>query len=156
MRVFGIILILGSLLCSGLTQTKAQHKGFGLGIMAGEPTGISFKYWFSATSAIDGGTAWSFYNHPSMHLHADYLWHKFDLIPVGKGELPLFFGAGSRLKIHTDEEHSEFGIRFPVGLAYIFADGQFDTFTEFVPVMDLFPATEFGLNAAIGIRIYFK
>ena len=156
MRILGIILIMCCFMCVGLTETRAQHGGFGLGIMAGEPTGLSFKYWIAPASAIDAGTAWSFSNHPSFHLHADYLWHKFDLIPVGKGELPLFFGVGNRLKIHQDGENSEFGIRFPVGLAYIFADGQFDTFTEIVPVMDLFPATEFDLNAAIGIRIYFR
>jgi hypothetical protein len=156
MRIFSTILIVSCMLFGELTETKAQHGGFGLGIMAGEPTGLSFKYWLSTASAIDAGTAWSFYNHPSFHLHADYLWHKFDLIPVGKGELPLFFGVGNRLKVHTDEENSEFGIRFPVGLAYIFAEGQFDTFMELVPVMDLYPATEFNLNAAIGIRIFFR
>ncbi len=156
MRTSGKILITGIILFFTLTNIKAQHGGFGLGIMAGEPTGLSFKYWIAPASAIDAGMAWSFSNHPSFHLHADYLWHKFDLIPVGKGELPLFFGAGNRLKIHQDEDNSEFGIRFPVGLAYIFADGQFDTFMEIVPVMDLFPATEFDLNAAIGIRIYLR
>jgi hypothetical protein len=156
MSILRIILIAGCILCAGLTDTKAQHGGFGLGIMAGEPTGLSFKYWLSNSSAIDAGTAWSFTDYPSFHLHADYLWHKFDLIPVGKGELPLYFGLGNRLKISSGDDDSEFGIRFPVGWAYIFAEGRFDTFMEIVPVMDLFPATELNLNAAIGIRYFFK
>jgi hypothetical protein len=156
MRVLYVILIIGFIACVGLTETRAQHGGFGLGIMAGEPTGISFKYWLSNSSAIDAGTAWSFRDYPSFHMHADYLWHKFDLIPVGKGELPLYFGLGSRLKIQSNEGDSEFGIRLPVGWAYIFADGRLDTFMEIVPVMDLFPATELNLNAAIGIRYFFR
>jgi len=154
MRIFHRFIIIACIAFAGLTDSKAQHGGFGLGVIVGEPTGISFKYWLSNASALDGGTAWSMYDHPSFHLHADYLWHKFDLIPVGKGELPLFFGLGGRLKIH-DDDNSEFGIRLPVGLSYIFAEGKLDTFMEIVPVMDLFPATEFNLNAAIGIRYYF-
>jgi hypothetical protein len=148
-----IFLLVVSMSGAGAIETKAQHDGFGVGIMVGEPTGLSFKYWLSPSSALDGGAAWSFYDQASMHLHADYLWHKFDLIPVKKGELPLYFGVGSRLKIH---EKSEFGIRFPVGIAYVFAEGLLDTFAEVVPIMDLFPATEFGMNGAIGIRFYFK
>jgi hypothetical protein len=149
------LLLLGCLLVAGFTESKAQHKGFGMGIMVGEPTGLSFKYWLSTASAPDGGVAWSFYDHPSFNLHADYLWHKFDLIPVGKGELPLYFGVGSRLKLQSDEGDSEFGIRFPVGISYIFGEGHFDTFAEIVPIMDLFPATMFNMNGAIGIRFYF-
>ena len=47
------------------------------------------------------------------------------------------------------------GARVPIGLAYIFAEDKLDVFLETVPVMNLFPSTDFDLNAAIGIRYFF-
>jgi hypothetical protein len=35
---------------------SSQQKGFGIGIIVGEPTGLSLKGWLSSTSAIDDGT----------------------------------------------------------------------------------------------------
>jgi hypothetical protein len=155
MKRIGILMIIIGIGLIG-SELKAQHKGFGLGFMAGEPTGLSFKAWLPHSSAIDGGAAWSYSYEPSFHLHVDYLWHKFDLIPVGVGELPLYFGVGNRLKFHDHDDHAEFGFRAPVGIAYIFANGQFDTFTEFVPIMDVFPDTDIDFNASVGIRYFFK
>jgi hypothetical protein len=150
-----VILIILAIGIAG-SEIKAQHGGFGIGFMAGEPTGLSLKGWLQPTQALDGGIAWSYFEEPSAHFHVDYLWHMFNLIPVGYGELPLYFGVGNRLKVHGYDEHAELGFRAPVGIAYIFADGQLDTFTEFVPIMDIYPATELDFNLAIGIRYFFK
>ena len=38
----------------------AQDSGFGLGIIFGEPTGISFKGWIGRRAAFDAAVAWSF------------------------------------------------------------------------------------------------
>jgi hypothetical protein len=156
MKTHGIVALLIVMALAGFSETRAQQKGFGLGVMAGEPTGISFKAWLPGSSALDAGAAWSYFDEPSFHFHVDYLWHKFNLIPVGYGELPLYFGVGNRLKVHGYDDKAEFGFRAPVGIAYIFADGQFDTFTELVPIMDVYPATGIDFNAAIGIRYFFR
>jgi hypothetical protein len=47
-----------ALLICGTAQ--AQDSGFGLGIIIGEPTGISAKQWTGSRTAIDGAVAWSF------------------------------------------------------------------------------------------------
>ncbi len=57
------------------SSAMAQDRGFGLGVILGEPTGLSGKYWTSSTNAIDGGLAWSFRHAGFFHVHADYLWH---------------------------------------------------------------------------------
>ena len=45
---------------SGAFQLSfGQAEGFGLGVVLGEPTGISFKSWTSAHGAFDGAVAWS-------------------------------------------------------------------------------------------------
>jgi hypothetical protein len=48
-----------------------------------------------------------------------------------------------------------FGVRFPVGLAYIFANYPFDIFGEIVPILDLVDETDFDLEGAIGARFWF-
>jgi hypothetical protein len=53
----------------------SQSRGFGLGIILGEPTGISAKYWTGSTTALDFGLGYSFEKNSRMHLHADYLFH---------------------------------------------------------------------------------
>lgn len=145
-----VIFILLTAFSSG--NAAAQDSGFGLGIILGEPTGISFKNWIGSRTAIDGGVAWSFGNNDSLHLHADYLVHKFNLFKVKKGKLALYYGIGGRVKT---EEKSRVGIRIPVGINYIFGEAPLDIFLELAPVLDLAPSTEFGLTGSIGIRYYF-
>ncbi len=130
----------------------AQDQNFGLGFMLGEPTGISFKKWTGSKTAIDGAVAWSFSGQNSLHLHADYLVHRFDLIKVEKGRLPLYFGLGARLKLG---DPTRFGVRIPVGVCYIFEKASIDVFFELVSIFDLVPDTGFEISGSIGIRYYF-
>ena len=130
----------------------AQDQDFGVGFMLGEPTGVSFKKWTGSKTAIDGAVAWSFSGQDSIHLHADYLVHSFDLIKVEKGRLPLYFGLGARLKLG---DPTRFGVRIPVGVSYIFEEASIDIFLELVPMFDLAPGTDFKIGWGIGIRYYF-
>jgi hypothetical protein len=125
---------------------------FGLGIMLGEPTGISLKYWSSKTNAWDGGIAWGFGAGGALYLHSDYLWHNFNFIPVDEGKLPLYYGLGGRV-LFADKSH--LGVRGVVGLDYMFARAPVDIFLEIAPIFDLIPGTDFTVNGAIGIRYFF-
>jgi hypothetical protein len=131
-----------------------QNGGTGLGILVGEPAGISFKTWVSGRSALDAGLAWSFYA-GAIHFHADYLWHNFMLFRLedGKGKLPLYMGLGGRIKVTGEDVR--LGVRVPIGLAYIFPGDRFDIFLEAVPVLNLLPGTGFDLNAGAGVRYFF-
>ena len=62
------------------TAALSQDRGFGAGIILGEPTGLSAKSWLSQQNAIDLGLAYSFRHRGYFHLHADYLWHFPDVI----------------------------------------------------------------------------
>lgn len=130
----------------------AQDADFGLGILLGEPTAISFKKWTGSRTAIDGGVGWSFGGKNKLHLHADYLVHNFNLIKVERGRLPVYYGLGVRLKL---EDKSRFGFRIPVGISYIFEKASLDIFFELVPMLDLAPDTAFKIAGGIGIRYYF-
>lgn len=145
----------------------AQDSGFGLGIMLGEPTGLSAKAWTGGRNAIGMGLAWGGWGRGGyFHLHGDYLFHNFDLINVGAGRLPLYYGPGLRLRSWTghrywhgghyhDGDRLDLGVRFPVGLAYLFDHAPVDIFAEVVPTLDLVPATGLELDFALGARFWF-
>ena len=154
MKKIFICMVLIAVLIPVSTAASEHRSSFGAGIILGEPTGVSMKLWTGGSTAVQGAVAWSFTEHTNLHLHADYIWHRWNLIQVEKGSLPLYFGVGGRLRLR-DEIDDTLGVRFPVGLAYEFADAPFDLFLELVPVLDLTPSSEFDLNAALGGRYYF-
>lgn len=152
------IAIIGLLAVVSSASARTQEP-FGLGVIVGEPTGLSLKYWLDDERAIDGAAAWSFSENDSFQLHGDYLIHNFDLL--GVDEMPCYYGLGARLKFKDsdgrgrNEDHAIFGIRFPLGITYLFDEVPLDVFAELVPVLDLAPDADVDINAAIGLRFYF-
>lgn len=132
-------------------NVASQDSGLGLGVLIGEPTGLSAKLWTSEKTAIDAGVAWSFVNSGFLHIHADMLIHSF-LIDVDKGKLPLYFGIGGKLVLANN---LGLGVRIPLGMAYLFDSAPVDIFLELVPVLDLIPATDFSFEGGIGVRYFF-
>jgi hypothetical protein len=130
----------------------AQAETFGIGVILGEPTGVSAKLWIGDSMAVDLAAAWSFVKESAFHLHADYLFHFRDLIEVSKGSLPLYLGVGGRFRF---EKNFKFGVRIPVGLEYLFEDVPLDVFAEVGPIVDLVPATGFDIGGGIGVRYFF-
>lgn len=146
------LILIAAVVTALFAGSVLAQGSFGLGMILGEPTGVSAKIFLTERSAIDLAAAWSFSDEAALHLHGDYLLHNFDLIEVEEGRLPIYFGIGARVKFEDD---SKFGVRIPVGLAYIFANAPIDIFVEVVPILDLVPDTEFAANGAIGARFYF-
>jgi hypothetical protein len=135
------------------TNARSQDSGFGAGIIIGEPTGFSLKGWLDAKSAIDAGLAWSFVRGSSFHIHADYLFHSFNVFNTTE-KIPLYFGVGGRIKTSKDSD-SRVGVRGVIGVGYFFKDAPVDLFLEVAPVIDLTPATELQINAGFGARYWF-
>ena len=132
---------------------EAQDQGFGLGVILGEPSGVSGKLWFGRTTSLNGALAWSVEGENSVHVHLDYVFHDFKLMQVEKGKLGLYYGAGGRVKFADD---STISLRIPVGLNYLFADAPVDLFFELVPMLDLAPSTDVNANGGIGVRYFFE
>jgi hypothetical protein len=130
----------------------AQDEGFGLGVILGEPSGISFKSWLGHKTAMAGGAAWSFENRGSVHFHLDYLFHDFDFIEVEKGTWTFYYGIGGRVRTRTK---TRVGVRIPLGLSYLFEETPIEIFMEIAPILDLTPRTDFYFSGGIGARYYF-
>lgn len=126
----------------------------GLGMMIGEPTGISFKHWVSRKNAFDAGFAWSFAGRgEELHIHADYLWH----MPLKSADPAIrrtnfYIGVGGRVRFEND---SRVGARVPLGLVHFIKDTPLDVFIEVAPIMDLAPETEVSANGGLGLRYFF-
>ena len=132
----------------------AWEKRFGIGAIFGEPTGVSGKFWINENMAIDGVVGWGFYEESEFYTHADVLWHLWDVIPVSRGRMPIYFGVGPRLKVREHED-DRFGVRFPVGVSYMFDNAPVDIFFEVAPILDLSPNTHGAFTAGIGVRYWF-
>lgn len=148
--------ILSLFLFIGNATPAAARKPFGLGMIVGDPTGLSAKLWLNDRQAVAGALAWSFRGEGAMDIHVDYLLHHAlsgktvdDLKPV---KPYFYYGIGGRIK---DEPENRIGVRMPLGIVGGFTNAPFDIYMEIVPLLDLAPATEFDLNAALGARFYF-
>ncbi|MCK4776230.1 MAG: DUF3996 domain-containing protein [Candidatus Krumholzibacteria bacterium] len=149
-----ILFVVALALCLAGTAQAKPRGPFGIGIIIGEPTGVDVKVFLNETNAIEGALAWSLSEDNEVHIQAEYLYHFYDWIKVKKGLLPVFFGIGGRIVIRENAD-DVFGLRIPGGLSYEFAEGLFDVFFEIVPILNLAPDTDFDLEGAIGLRIWF-
>lgn len=130
----------------------AQPKNLSIGVILGQPTGLSAKLWLSQTSAVDLAAAWNFLPVGSLYLQADYLYHIYHLFNVKKGKLPIYFGVGGSVALQPT---TTIGLRVPVGLEYLFPDAPLDLFVEVGFGISLYPATQFQGSGGVGIRYTF-
>ena len=142
------LIVLASAMCLS-SAAEAQRSGLGIGIIAGEPTGVNGKLWMADNHAIDASVAWSFANEGALHIDADYMIHKYDMINSSSAQIPVYVGLGARLKFGTK---LSVAARVPVGINYLFENSRFDLFFELVPMLDVTPSVDLRLNAAIGVR----
>jgi hypothetical protein len=155
MRKLAVVAVV--LLLSGFAF--AQAGGTGLGVIVGEPTGISMKFWTGGNTAFDAAAAWSVYRYTAFHFHADLLFHNLNLIDVSPGLLPAYVGVGGRLKLAgepNEYKDMRLGVRVPFGLEYLFEPIPVGLFVEVAPILDILPGTGFSINGAAGARWYFR
>lgn len=157
------IIVLGFFLV--VQESVAQDRNFGLGVILGEPTGISAKLWTSQVNALDFGLGWSVggdrigryggsYDGGSrVHLHIDYVWHSFNVIPAAE-RVHLYYGVGGRLN-NGAGYNSSLAIRGVLGLTWFPSETPIDMFLELVPSLQLMTPTGMGLDAGIGARYFF-
>lgn len=147
--------------------SHASHP-FGLGVVIGEPTGLSAKYFLDSRHAIDAGLAYSF--NDFLFVFADYLFH----FPGALGGAPPFFaqvspylGIGGIFLSSTSSRRRDdkyftsdgssvgLGMRLPLGLEWSPSFPTLGIFVEIVPGIGLIPSTFGFIEAGIGIRYYF-
>jgi len=148
------------LLVGGFAHAQDRSGDQGIGVMLGNPSGLSGKYWLEEKTALDAAVG---VDQGDFDIHLSFLWHKFDWMQastatdpfaemVKRGELPVYFGVGPRI-LFADE--TELGVRFPVGVSYLPPSAPWEGFFEVAPVLRLTDSVGLDGDFAIGVRYYF-
>lgn len=142
-----------------------RNKDFGFGIILGEPTGGTVKFWLNRENAITASIGASYFGSP--RLGADYLWH-FDAFSssvvklyAGPG-LAIGFGEGKGFwyKEGKDRfwvrEGSETGFAFRgiFGVNVVPRNTPLEIFFELGPLVGVTPDFGSAFDAAVGVRFY--
>jgi hypothetical protein len=138
------------------TISPAQDKGYGIGIILGEPSGLSGKYWLNNTNALDFELGFSFtnFNNSRIQLNCDYLWNNYDLFKTSE-KLIIYYGPG--IKILTGGSNdAKLGVRGVAGVGWFIKDAPLDVFFEAAPVVYMIPGTILKIDGGIGARYYFS
>jgi hypothetical protein len=135
------------------TGTYVGH--FGIGVQLGEPFGVNAKYWLNDCVALDAAAGWSPQDHSAAEIHADVLFHDFDLLKPPHGRLPVYIGGGVFERFRDNNHGDLAGLRVPIGVSYMFDNCPVDVFAEFSPELIVAPFARGGISAAIGARFWF-
>lgn len=170
-KALGVALAVGIgmlLLSAPAFANGPQGKDLGLGIVLGDPTGLTLKGWLGSDNAISGHLAYDF-DAEALGLYVDYHF-VFDAFNIRSStiDLPLYVGIGGKLFAwddNCDEERnrgrcnddSDFalGVRIPVGLALLLKKAPLEFFAELAVGLRVFPSTDGDIDAALGARFYF-
>ncbi len=151
-----VVALAAVVLC--ISIAAADHPdGFGLGLMGGDPAGLSLKVYTGYRTAVDAGLGYSyFYRGTALSIHADALWHTRSVVDEDDGYLPFYIGVGGRAKLPAPNWPMRLGVRIPLGVEYVFPAFPLGLFFEVVPVFDLTPWNDWwDGSSSIGFRYYF-
>lgn len=143
-------------------EGRPAEKGtLGLGIIIGEPTGVTAKLYLADDRAVQGAIGGSFVAN-AWQLHAEYVFHPLILQDRDTFVLPVYAGPGLRFMRYNDggdndAAHYAIGIRAVVGLLFDFKNVPLDVFVEAGGVLeyDFTKGGGLGANIGAGIRYYF-
>ncbi len=129
-----------------------------IGVQAGAPTGLSFKYWRTPFSALQGGLTWSFPDE-GYSFSLDYVAHSYALRRIEREprgfRAPLYAGFGVKaLRLASDDP--VLGGRFPLGLTALMTAVPVSFFAEVAPgVLFEDEGPVLSADAGVGARVYF-
>lgn len=139
-------------------QGRPADKGaFGIGLVIGEPTGITAKLYLRDDRAIDLAAGSAFVA-SGLQLHGDYLFHPWILQDRDSFVLPVYLGPGARVIDYSGGSgggsHLALGLRAVIGLLFDFKTVPLDAFIEVAGVGEY----DFGngANARSGVGVAFN
>jgi hypothetical protein len=131
---------------------EMANRRYEAGVIAGEPTGVSGKYWIDPRNAIDAAAAWLFESDGQFTIYADYLYH-YLYVFSDLSLIPLYAGIGPAIQFGNGT--SFFGIRIPVGAQYFLSNAPISFFAEIGPRIDITPSSRVRVTGGLGARYVF-
>lgn len=142
-------------------EGRPTEKGtLGLGIIIGEPTGITAKLYLEDDQAIQGAVGGSFIA-DAWQVNAEYVLHPWILQDRDTFVLPVYLGPGLRAieyrAARGSDAHFALGLRAVIGMLFDFKNVPLDVFVEVAGIgeYDFTDGFGLGLNVGAGVRYYF-
>lgn len=145
-------------LISTFFLTQQAHAANALGVVIGDPTGLSGRMGLDGQHSFEGALASSSGTYDGLHIHGTYLWDHARSFATHQGPIDLYYGLGLRLisiRHGKYDGDTAIGPRAPLGLIYNFHNPNLELFGELALALDITPKTDVDLDIGIGLRIRF-
>lgn len=160
MKRISLVALLSSLALPAFAQdteadllTDREPRGIGVGVMVGEPTGLTVAWRPNDQRAVQGHLSWSLAD-DRVRVSGDYLNTVAMIDPEDAAmSFPIYVGLG--LTGSVEDEDFVLGGRVPVGITLLPDETPIDVFAEVAPTVYIVPETELAVEGAIGARLYF-
>jgi hypothetical protein len=146
------ILLIAVIVLLSVQIGYAQGRGLGVGLILGEPTGISVKGWVTNSGAIEVAIGYPSLSYSyGTAISADYVWHSH--IFRSHEYFPLYYGIGGIFGVSSGLDIM--GARGVFGIAWWPHHSSLDIFLQVQPTLYFKPASHFEFDYGLGIRIFF-
>lgn len=150
MRAARLVLLLAWVLWS--VPARAESGSFGLGLILGQPTGVTGAYQLSDHTALDGALGLGWVDDRNFYLHVEFDYFLPVLVRGSSVELSPYLGIGGFFVSHEDPA---LGARAPFGLALDFTTAPLQIFLEASVLLLVVPDIDLDIRGALGFRYYF-
>ncbi|MDP2307690.1 MAG: hypothetical protein Q8P18_16825 [Pseudomonadota bacterium] len=153
------------LLLCGLAEARVYDigtKGFGAGLVVGNPSGVSLAWRPDGWSAVQAGVGWNLFR-GRLDTSVDYLRTIAVAHPDAPFQVPVYVGLGAKVgmgmlgdgRFAFGGEDPEVALRAPLGASMYFDRAPIELFVQAVPYVQVIPDTRPGIDAGFGVRYYF-
>jgi len=134
-------------------RAESDHGPFGIGLIVGQPTGLTMEFELSEHTALDAAVGFDLFNDRRFYAHLEFLYFLPTLVNADSLSLALYIGVGGFIVDHPDRVG--LGVRAPLGLSLEFTAAPIEIFAEVALHLLLVPDVDADPGAALGIRYYF-
>lgn len=149
-RTVGWMAVLWMTVCTPLAQAQDRQGNFGLGAQAGEPYGVTLRWYYTQQTVFETLASWEFDGEFALNIH--------QLAERRLEDSPLNFSWGPGLLIGRREQpdakdlllgvSSRFGVNF--------FSGDFEVFLHLTPRLNVIINPRAELDGGIGLRYYLR
>lgn len=129
-----------------------------VGIVIGDPTGVSARTTLDGSHSLEGALAYSFGHYDGTEIHGTYLRDRARSFVTKEGPIEMYYGLGARLIFINNGKNDgriALGPRAPLGALYNFRNPNIEVFAEISATLDVVPSTDVDLDIGIGFRVRF-
>ncbi len=124
--------------------------GFGLGLQLGSTGVITGKEERSADRTFKGSMGWNTRKGENKIIFTgDYVIQNLNFSKIDNERIVGYAGIGGKIETSAD-----FGVRFPLGVAWHAKLDPLEVYLEVAPTLYIYPSTEMGLDGALGVLWY--